>query len=108
MKLAFVAIAISGGIFVKNMCDETPKKAQEKPNQISRKASKRLLSNASVGQLLDDDLRRESKRAKQLVECDIITFECNAPLRGALLNPNMIPKSLRDRFPAAIGVVGDH
>ena len=46
--------------------------------------------------------------AKQLVESDIITLECNAPLRGALLKPNMIPKSVRDRFLAAIGVVGDH
>ena len=72
---------------------------------VAGKASKRPLTYASVGQILDDDLRRESKKAKKLAEDDVISLEYNAPFA---LKPNMIPKSLRDRLPAAIRVVGGH
>ena len=49
-------------------------KANGKLNTIASKASKRLLYDASVGQLLDDDLRPESKRAKCHTNDDFITL----------------------------------
>ena len=72
-------------------------KAEEKCNKVARKASKRPLMSASLEQLLDDDLRRESNDAKNQYD-GIIDLGYSA--RKAL-KLGMIPQSLRERFPHA-------
>ena len=49
-------------------------KAKGSRTDVASKASKRLLIDAPLGQILDDDLRRESKRAKTLMFDNYITF----------------------------------
>jgi hypothetical protein len=78
-------------------------KANGKLNTFVNKASKRLLYDASLGQLLDDDLRRESQMAKCQANDDLITLVDSAYVQNAL-RPNMIPLKLRERFPDAVGV----
>ncbi len=77
-------------------------KANGSRNTVASKASKRLLYDASVGQLLDDDLRREAKQAKRLAHGEIIMLVDNAHVESAL-RPNMLPPKLRERFPDAVG-----
>ncbi len=74
--------------------------AKGKPSSFSRRFPKRKLHSAPVGQVLDDDLQRESKLAKHLVEPDVITLESDTFSIGAL-RPNLIPQRLKDRFPQA-------
>ena len=90
---------------LRHVCVTAIHKAKGKPNPITSKASKRLLKNATVGQLLDDDLQREPKLAKRLLDDDIITLEDKAPMASAI-KPNMIPQSLKDRFPDAMRALG--
>jgi len=90
---------------LRHVCVTAIHKAKGKPNPITSKASKRLLKNATVGQLLDDDLQRESKLAKRPLDDDIITLEDKAPMASAI-KPNMIPQSLKDRFPDAMRALG--
>ena len=64
----------------------------------SKAISKRLLSNASFDQLLDDDLRAQTKRAKI---CDkdnqwdnlVVPARSSVQIRSSMLSPN-----LRERF----------
>ena len=76
-------------------------KAKGIPNIVASKASKRQLHHASIGQMLDDDLRRESKLAKCHAHGEFIMLEDKALCSA--LRPNMIPPKLRERFPDAIG-----
>ncbi len=65
---------------------------------VASKASKRPLLNASLEQLLDDDLRRESKSARKQPYDGIIELGYSAP-KDKVLKLGMIPPTLRERFP---------
>ena len=80
-------------------------KAKGSRKIVASKASKRLLIEAPLGLILDDDLRRESKRAKTLVFDEQITLR-DAELNQSTVTLGMIPPRLRERFPNAgrIGV----
>ena len=80
-------------------------KAKGSRKIVASKASKRLHIDAPLGQILDDDLRRESKRAKTLMFDNYITFGDTA-LKNTVVTLGMIPPRLRERFPNA-GVVGN-
>ncbi len=85
-----------------------PIAAQNKANgqnvRVSSKASKRLLQNATPGQLLDDDLRKESRLAKITKHDGDIVLVDSSPA-GFAIKPNMIPRKLKERFPnAGVGV----
>ena len=73
-----------------------PSKSDDTKIIVARKASKRLLSNASIGQILDDDLKRESKSAKKHFNEDNI--ELGFPVANRALKLGMIPQILRERF----------
>ncbi len=79
-------------------------KAKGSRKTVASKASKRLLIDAPLGQILDDDLRRESKQAKTLMFDGYITLGDTA-LNESAVSLGMIPPRLRERFPNA-GVVG--
>ena len=64
---------------------------------VASKASKRPLLNASFEQILDDDLRRESKYVRKLPCDDIIDLGYRAP-QDRVLKLSMIPPILRERF----------
>ena len=78
-------------------------KAKGLCSSTSSEASKRLLSNAHIGQLLDDDLRRESKRAKSCHPSSHIVL-AEQVMKDGKLKPNLIPAKLKERFPDAVGV----
>ena len=65
-------------------------------NPVARKASKRLLMSGSYEQLLDDDLRRESIKAKKQPCDDIIDLGSASTDNAHLLS--LIPATLRERF----------
>ena len=67
---------------------------------LEKTSSKRLHSNASLEQILDDDLRLEAKRARKSFEQDQTqagvlnpVSTLNRELRASMLSPN-----LRERF----------
>ena len=65
-------------------------------NTVARKASKRTLLSASYEQLLDDDLRRESIKAKKHRVDEVIDLGCAHYDRVRMLS--LIPAKLRERF----------
>ena len=75
-------------------------KAGDNPNTVASKASKRPLQPASFEQMLDDDLKRESKIAKKHPCDDIIELGYEAPAQR-VLKLGMIPLKLRERFDLA-------
>jgi len=81
-------------------------KAKGSRKIVASKTSKRLLIDAPLGQILNDDLKRESKRAKTLMFDNYITFGDTA-LKNSVVTLGMIPPRLRERFPNA-GVVGNY
>ena len=62
----------------------------------SNKASKRKLENASLDEILDDDLRLESKHARCHQYDGIIDLGASSPQAIRL---GMLPESLKLRFP---------
>ena len=60
--------------------------------------SKRMLSNASFNELLDDDLRTQAKRAKQLDGDDKMDDIVVPPRAPNQLRASMLPISLREKF----------
>ena len=77
-------------------------KAKGSRTIVTSKASKRPLHKATLEQLLDDDLKRESKFAKKQPYDGIINLGYYAPM-GRALSLGMIPPRLRERFPDAVG-----
>ena len=71
------------------------KTVDNKHPNISGKASKRLLMSASPEELLDDDLKRESKFAKKHQSDEFIILEDS---NGSRFTPGMLPQRLKDRF----------
>ena len=72
---------------------------------IEKTSSKRLLSNASFEEILDDDLRLQAKQARKSYEQDKTLAGVQIPvssrpreLRAAMLSPN-----LRQRFAHLLG-----
>ena len=89
-----------------HVCTEKvrPKFAKVKPRSSSNSEgtdkanSNRLLHNATFDQLLDDDLREQTKRAKRLDEEEhgvniVVPSQSSSQLRSSMLSPN-----LRERF----------
>ena len=72
-------------------------KADAKCNTVARKASKRPLLSANIGQILDDDLKHESKLARKHPFDEIIDLGYAAPAIREL-KLGMIPLILRERF----------
>ena len=60
--------------------------------------SKRLLSNASFNELLDDDLRTQAKRARKLDRDDKVDDLVVPPRTPNPLRASMLPISLREKF----------
>ena len=60
--------------------------------------SKRLLSNASFNELLDDDLRTQAKRARKLDRDDKVDDLVVPPRTPNQLRASMLPISLREKF----------
>ena len=74
-----------------------PHKAGENPIIVASKASKRTLLSANIGQILDDDLKHESKLARKHPFDEIIDSGYTAPAIREL-KLGMIPLILRERF----------
>ena len=82
-------------------------KAGDKDHIVVKKASKRLMQPLSVEQVLDDDLRRESKQAKKHPCDDIIDLGFAAPTNKEL-KLGMIPICLGERFHLATSTSSAH
>ena len=89
-----------------HVCTEKvrPKVSKVKPRSSSNKegadkaSSNRLLHNATFDQLLDDDFKEQTKRAKRLDEEEhgvniVVPSQSSNQLRSSMLSPN-----LRERF----------
>ena len=75
-------------------------KAKGSRTDVASKASKRRLIEAPLEQILDDDLRRESKQARTLMDDEFITLG-HIALNNSAVSLGMIPPKLRERFPDA-------
>ena len=72
--------------------------AGEANDNVTRAAVKRPRQSPSLEELLDDDLKRESRHAQQHQVNDIIDLGYSAP---KVLKLSMLSDSLRNRFPHA-------
>ena len=68
--------------------------------KITSNAHKMPLAFASLNELLDDDLKRDSKSAKWHQDDDIIDLG-KSTASQSVLKPGMIPAILRKRFAVA-------
>ena len=73
-------------------------RSASKSEGSGKASSKRLLSNASFNELLDDDLRTQAKRAKQLDGDDKMDDIVVPPRAPNQLRASMLPISLREKF----------
>ena len=77
-------------------------KRRENATQSQLKCPKGLLQNASIRQLLDDDLKREAKYAKTQIHDDFVILGDRDSVKRSL-SRGMLTQSLRERFPNAVG-----
>ena len=73
-------------------------RSTSKSEGSGKASSKRMLSNASFNELLDDDLRTQAKRAKQLDGDDKMDDIVVPPRAPNQLRASMLPISLREKF----------